>query len=78
MVNLLKHSGFKGTLISTTAETHEVANVWKKCAEDVWKSEQDMVANWKEDLDNLLVFVSLKFFLSVSCADPFILERAQY
>lgn len=31
---------------------------WAKCAKEVWEFEESLVEKWKEDINNLLLFVS--------------------
>lgn len=39
----------------------EPGMAWETCAEQVWKREEELVKNWKEEIDRLLTFVSAYF-----------------
>ena len=45
-----------GVAPETKADT---SGAWAVCAEEVWRLEEGTVKDWKEEIDTMLVFVSV-------------------
>lgn len=46
-------------LLDALEAKHKPEDPWAKCAKEVWEFEESLVDKWKEDINNLLLFVSV-------------------